>query len=56
MHADQLSKNISHPTTLGTIHIRHVNSVARRGVLKAGVDCTYLKYSTVPVVESPYLL
>lgn len=40
IHADQLSKNISHPTTLDTIHIRHINSVARQGVLKAGVDYT----------------
>ena len=26
-------------STFGTIHIRHVNFIARWGVLKTGVDC-----------------
>jgi hypothetical protein len=51
MHVDY-SRHISHPTTLGTIHIRHVNSVAPRGVLKAGVDCI----QTLPLTLLIHLL
>lgn len=59
MHVDY-SRYISHPTTLGTIHIRHVNSVALRGVLKAGVDCicsqTKIKHNPPKVVAVPAMI
>lgn len=40
-------------STFGTIHIRHVNFIARWGVLKTGVDCMlYVLFSTPPTTQS----